>query len=497
VVDESTAVIPNQQQACLVSMQVELHEELNQSNYGQDKVQSNLSEQLVVRNDNAVVECGKSKKASLNSKKATESSTAVSRNESLSLIDVSMQVNNCGKDNYENEDETSSCEEEILLDEVNVSKLVDNITKKLANLNMTVPDLAKLLGIGRRALQLRFKDRLPWASLQLPSKLVFLKLNAWYEGKDIDLKTRKFSIGHTKLVKRVNGLLKRKNMSVKKLAEELDIKPLSSLARLLNDPKPWDTLNEAKRIISRKLYTWYIDNDGGKVVEDDSPDREELNVEELVRNVRGILKCTGIQVKELANMIGKSGKSMGGFLTYPSRWDMLTRVTQDQYRELNIWYVKTMADITSGKLAVNTRYFVKHVETLLLRIGVSVEDMIKEVGIERDLFNFPLPWQDLNNAQRKQFLKLNAWCVSQKDDLITAADEKVLDINELNEKVRRLLKRLKLSIKEVAVTLGISTTTLSELLNSKLPWEFLGRVSKDHYLRLNAWFVKSTSNKPL
>jgi transposase len=424
--------------------------------------------------------------------------------EKRSISDEPMDVNECVI-NDENETDQSSDEdinefhnENENKEDKNVNELIDNVNAMMRHLVIAQPVLAKELDINRNLLQRFLKDRKPWLSHSRAERLRFNKIRDWYMKKKRELELTKIPMSNQDLVDRINRLLERRAMSVRKLAEQLNFKEVVCLSNLLKNPQPWETLIEAKRVNMKKLYTWYIENKGDEENDGDESFFQELDTEKLTSNVRSIIERIGLSVKELSEKLDMGRTSLSDIINYPKQWKTLSNVIKNYYRKLNDWYVKTMVDVASGKLALKTSEFVKKVEALLIRIDVSVDDMIKEVGIERDLFCYPMIWQDLNKAQRSQYLKLNAWYVrnSKEDSVNAAADDQVLDTKELVDKVRALTERLGLSIKSVALRLDIGRVTLTNLLNFPQPWDCISGVKKDHYRRLNAWFIKNKGNKP-
>jgi transcriptional regulator with XRE-family HTH domain len=390
-------------------------------------------------------------------------------------------------DNNHLEQEQSLNPAAVVKDVQNTRKILELSIEKVAD-QCKIPN-STLLNILRA-------DTAKWESLTFVMKMHYIKLNAWCEMHRKNDEANKISMSPTVLARKIKALLDRLGMSVSNLAKQID-SDRTSISALLEEPQPWDTLIETKRVNMRKLNAWFAENkedtDGEELAQDD------FNVEELVVSVRGLCLRIGLPFKECGVRLGMCSSTFFDLINYPGTWETMSGVVKNHYRKLNEWYERTMADVASGKVEFNTREFARQVDSLLIRLGMTVSELSGFLGIVNliNMIRNPQPWSKLSDKEKSEHLILNKWFVEKNklEKESAAADENVLDTRELSEKVRGLLERLGMSIKEVAMKLDINRNVLTNLLNFPEPWDFLGDARKNHYRRLNAWFVKNKSNK--
>jgi DNA-binding transcriptional regulator YiaG len=117
------------------------------------------------------------------------------------------------------------------------------------------------MGTERAIISSSLDDPQPWDTLCLKERFCYRLMDDQYELIQYEEK-KKEELDHDcidieKLVQTVQEQLTRRRLSIKELADKLEMGS-STLRNLINYPEPWESLTEALKLYYRNLNTWCV-----------------------------------------------------------------------------------------------------------------------------------------------------------------------------------------------------------------------------------------------
>jgi hypothetical protein len=262
-----------------------------------------------------------------------------------------------------------------ILDPIEVARNVRGLLKRLG---MKKIDISRELGILQPSLCFCLNTPQPWELLTAHKREQYIKLNDWYMQNrsnevDVDLEEEPVAdetLNTAAIAVNVRSLLDKIKLPVSFLSKKLNISQ-SGIFRLINEPRPWNNLNDAKKSNYRKLKAWLVDNQYNKPIVGNltklkhKPAIENnkclgpLDPAEVGRNIVQFLDSHGIGHGTFADR--KLYISAACFYRLVCsnpmpRWQDLSKTDKDLYVRMHKWTQASDEQINKFKRYIELRY---------------------------------------------------------------------------------------------------------------------------------------------
>jgi MOSC domain-containing protein YiiM len=259
-------------------------------------------------------------------------------------------------------------------------------------------------------------------------------------------------INTVEVAKKTKLSLNKLKITIVQLTGELGIS-YSSLASMINHPKPWNMLKEVTRENYRKLNAWLIKNNIKLKVKSKktnpvpkrpsiTPVAESGSVQvstvEVAKTTKLSLNQLKITIVQLTSELGICYQSLYNMINRPKPWNMLREITRENYRKLYAWLINKnikikvnskkiipaanksfLTSVTKRSFVqVNTFKVAKEITRLLRKHSISpsyfaaIKLKVSKACFDRLVAMPPPRWEKLNWREKKVYRLMQLWTLA-------------------------------------------------------------------------------------